>query len=126
VAKDPDAYAIWGDWDLDQFKVEVARWCSATHPPTAVLEIVEQWCRRLKQPMEWSSAARVSRENDPERNLRWMWVPGADWDESAGRFRVQCYFRTHELETPPRLECVEFLTVPAVHPDGPDRADGMG
>ncbi|GAA1613501.1 hypothetical protein [Actinoplanes couchii] len=118
MAQDPDTYAIWGDWDLQQFKVQVARWRSTTPPPPdEVVTVVDHWWRRLKQPLEWTGAQRVSSENDPGRNLRWMWVPDAHWlDESVGYFRTQCYFRTFENVRPPRLVCAEFRTVQAMPP----------
>lgn len=116
MTRDPDAYAIWGDWDLDQFKVQIARWRDTTHPPAIIFALVDQWWHRLRQPLEWSNCPRVSPANDPAGNLRWIWVPGGDWDELDGRFRVQCFFRTHQRKTPPRLECIEFVTVPALSP----------
>lgn len=124
---DPDAYAIWGDWSLQQFKVKVAYWRDSAHPPTDVYERADQWWRRLKQPLEWAGAIRVSRQNDPQGNLRWLWVPGADWlDERAGYFRTRCFFRVYELDQPPRLVCDEFHSVRSLTPAGVDRADGMG
>lgn len=124
----PDAYAIWGDWDLQQFKVQVARWRdTAPHPPADRFACVDHWWRRLKQPLEWSGAARVAPEGDPEGNLRWLWVPNADWlDDQQGNFRVQCYFRVYELDRPPRLVCDGFRTVRSMAPAEVDRDDGMG
>lgn len=123
----PDAYAIWGDWDLEQFKVQFARWRDADpHSPAESVTCVNQWWKRLKQPMEWSSAARVSASVDFAGTLRWMWIPEASWiDEQRGYFRVQCYFRVLELDRPPRLVCQEFRTVQWMTPAGVDRAGGM-
>lgn len=122
-----DAHAIWGGWDLQQFKVELARWRDSTHPPDDVHTRTEQWWRRLKQRADRSAGVSVSRENDPRGNLWWMWVPGADWlDEQTGLFRVQCYFRVYEHDQPPRLVCDEFRTVQSMSPAEVDRADGMG
>lgn len=127
MTRQPDAYAIWGDWDLQQFKVQVARWRdTAPHPPAESFTHVDQWWRRLKQPMEWSGAARVDRQHDPQGTMRWMWVPDAGWiDEQAGYFRVQCYFRVHEHEKPPRVVCEAFRTVRSMSPAEIDRADGL-
>lgn len=124
----PDAYAIWGDWDLQQFTVEAVRWRDTPpRPPADAVACVDQWWRRLGQPLEWSSAVRVTPEVDPVGNLRWLWVPDARWiDDQKGFFRVQCYFRVHETDRPPRLLCEEFRTVPSMTPPEIDRADGMG
>jgi hypothetical protein len=128
VTGQPDAYAIWGDWDLEQFKVQVARWRDTPpHPPADVFACVDRWWRRLKQPLEWSGAPRIDREIDPQGNLRWMWVPGAAWlDEQAAYFRVQCFFRVYEDDKPPRLVCDEFRTVRSTPPAEADQAGGMG
>lgn len=124
----PDAHAIWGDWDLQQFKTHFARWRDTPpHPPSDSVTCVNQWWNRLKQPLEWSRAARVSAAVDPEGTLRWLWVPEAGWiDEQRGFFRVQCFFRVYEHDRPPRLVCEEFRTVQAMTPTEVDRADGMG
>jgi len=111
VTRDPDAFSIWGDWNLDQFKVQVVRWRDTAHPPAHRFAHVNQWWPRLKQPADRVGAVRVSRENDPEGNLWWMWVPEANWLDHAGYFRVQCFFRSYERENPPRLVCEEFRTV---------------
>jgi hypothetical protein len=123
-----DAYAIWGDWDLQRFKIEVARWRDTDpHPPADLFDHVNGWWSRLKQPLEWRSAARVPRDADPQGSLRWLWVPDAAWvDDNHGYYRVQCYFRVYEAERPPRLVCQEFRSVPAMKPDEIDQADGMG
>lgn len=121
---DPDTYAMWGDWHLDQFKVQIAWWRDNTHPPAEVVDRVAAWWPGLRQPAEWSGAARVSRDRDPEGNLHWMWVPDAKWlDEEAGFFRAQCWFRVYEAERPPRLECVEFRAVRSLTPAEVNRAD---
>jgi hypothetical protein len=126
VAERLDPYGTWGEWDLEQFKVEIARWRDRTHPPNDVFARVDDWWRRLKQPAERFRAARVSRENDPQGNLWWMWVPGGEWlDEQNGHFRIQCFFRIHEHDRPPRLVCVEFRTVRSMSPAEADRADGL-
>ncbi|GIF15456.1 hypothetical protein [Actinoplanes teichomyceticus] len=126
MTRDPDAWAIWGDWDLREFRVQIARWRDTTHPPDDVVHRVDRWWPRLRQRLEWWAAARVSRQNDPEGNQRWMWVPGADWlDDDTGYFRVQCFFRVHEAENPPWLECSKFRTVQALTPAEVRRADGM-
>jgi hypothetical protein len=127
VSVDPDAYSIWGDWDLDQFRVKVAHWRDTTHPPSDAFDRVNQWWQRLKQPMEWSGSSRLRYDLDPQGNLRWMWVPDGSWlDENAGYFRVQCWFRIIELDRPPRLVCEEFRTVRALNPAEIDRSDGLG
>ena len=127
MTQDPDAYAIWGDWDLQQFKVAFAKWRDSTHPPAESLRNTDRWWRRLKQPMEWGGAQRVSRELDPEGTLRWMWVPdGGYLDEHRGFYRVQCWFRVYELDRPPRLVCEEFRTLKAMTPTEVDLSDGMG
>jgi hypothetical protein len=126
VTTDPDAFAIWGDWDLDGFKVLVLRWRDTTNPPAEVYDVVRRWWPRLKQPAEWSGAARVSRDRDLNGNLMWTWVPGADWlDDEHGYFRVQCWFRVHENDKPPRLVCDEIRTHPSLSPTEVDRADGF-
>ncbi|WP_430785112.1 hypothetical protein [Actinoplanes sp. G11-F43] len=117
MPKDPDTYAIWGDWELDRFKVEISRWRDRTRPPTAAYETVNKWWPRLAQHLEWSGAVRVSRDKDPEGNQRWMWVPGADWNiPGEGSFRVACYFRTYEVDVsmPPKLVCERFHTEPVL------------
>ncbi|HWS32426.1 MAG TPA: hypothetical protein VN408_06750 [Actinoplanes sp.] len=118
MTRDPDRWVTWGDWEVEAFRIRIARWRDTTHPPADVFELTDRWHKRLYQSVEWRSAAqRVHPDRDPEGNLRWMWVPGAEWiDEATGRFRVQCYFRVYELETPPRLVCDEFVTVPAAYP----------
>ena len=63
---------------------------------------------------------------DPEGNLRWLWVPHADWLDEQGFFRVQCYFRVYEHGSPPRLVCEGFRTVRAMSAPEVDRADGTG
>jgi hypothetical protein len=127
VTAEPDAYAIWGDWNLDQFKVELARWRSTAHPPDDVHATIDQWWRRLKQPMEWANAPYASQDLDPQGNLRWMWVPAGSWIDDAGAYlRTQCWFRAFEVERPPRLVCAEFRAVQSLSPSEVDRADGMG
>lgn len=122
-----DPYGIWGDWDLQQFKVEIARWRDTTHPPDDAVDRVTQWWPRLGQPADRTGAVPVSAEYDHERNLWWMWVPNAAWlDDERGFHRVQCFFRVYEAARPPRLVCVAFRTVPSMTPSHVDRADGMG
>jgi hypothetical protein len=121
-----DPYGTWGDWDLQQFKVEVARW-RATHPPHNVVARVAEWWPSLTQPGQRTGAVQVSRENDPEGNLWWMWVPRAAWlDDEAGYFRVQCFFRIYRVPQAPRLVCDEFRTVRSMAPAEVDRAEDMG
>ncbi|WP_203840617.1 hypothetical protein [Winogradskya humida] len=43
-----DPYGTWGDWTLQQFIVEVARWRDTEHPPADVFARVDQWWRRLR------------------------------------------------------------------------------
>ena len=119
MAVEPDAYAIWGDWNLQEFKVQMARWrdTTAPPPPADVFGHVNQWWRRLRQPLEWASALRAGPDGDPQGNLRWMWVPGAAWiDEDEGYFRVQCYFRVYERDRTPRLVCDGIRTVLSLTP----------
>lgn len=127
MADHSDPYGTWGDWDLQRFKVEIARWRDGTHPPDTVYAVVERWWRRLAQPMDRSGAARVSHEHDSQGNLWWMWVPHGAWlDEQHGYFRVQCFFRVYERDQPPRLVCDGFHTVRSMSPADIDRASGMG
>lgn len=122
-----DSYGTWGDWDLQQFKVEIVRWRDTTHPPPESFRCANQWWPLLKQPTARAGAVRVSPDRDPDQTLHWMWVPGADWlDEQAGYFRVQCRFRVFQLASPPRLVCTKFLALPSLTPSELDRADGMG
>jgi hypothetical protein len=122
-----DPYGTWGDWDLRQFKVELARWRDITHPPPDIYELVDQWWPRLAQPAERTRAVAVSEEYDPKRNLWWLWVPGAEWiDEPVGGYRVQCWFRVYEQLRPPQLVCDAFRSRQAMTPSEVDRADGMG
>ncbi|GLY04529.1 hypothetical protein [Actinoplanes sp. NBRC 101535] len=127
MPRDPDKFAIWGDWDLERFRVCIAHWRDTTHPPPGVFTVVDRWWKRLAQPQEWQPGERVSPGADPEQTLRWTWVPHTGWvDEHVGAFRVQCYFRVFELDTPPRIVCEEFVTVPVMTVSDVDRADGLG
>jgi hypothetical protein len=130
VTRDPDAYAIWGDWTLEGFKVQLARWRDTTspRPPADKVEIINQWWPRLKQPLDRTGAALALPEDNPDENLWWIWVPGADWDEDEPRtlFRVMCRFWLFERDTPPRIVCQRFFTVPVMTASDMDRADGMG
>jgi hypothetical protein len=122
-----DPYGTWGDWDLDRFKVEIARWRDTTHPPEDVFALVDRWWPQLKQAAVRSGAVSVDIEEDPEGNLWWMWVPDASWlDEEHGYFRVQCRFRVYQLTRPPVLRCQKFRAVRSMSPTDVDRADGMG
>jgi hypothetical protein len=129
VTKDPDAYAIWGDWDLENFKTQIAVWRDTTspRPPAGSVECVKRWWPRLKQRADRTGAALVLPEDNPDENLWWIWVPGADWnDERRALFRVMCRFWVFEGDDPPRVVCKEFHTVPVMSPTEVDRADGMG
>lgn len=127
MSKDPDTYAIWGDWDLQQFRVQIARWRDITHPPDDRFDHANRWWPSLKQSVGRSGAVKALPENDPEGNLWWVWIPQADWIDDDGAFwRVACYFRRYENDNPPRLVCDQFRTVQTMSPDEVDRADGMG
>jgi hypothetical protein len=129
VTKDPDAYAIWGDWDLTEFKVEVPRWRdkSEPRPPTEVVTAVNRWWPSLKQRIDRSGAFRVAIDDNPDGNLWWIFVPDVSWTaDDAVTYKVLCRFWLFEHENPPRVTCKEFLTVPWMTPTEADQADGMG
>lgn len=131
MAEHSDPYGTRGVWDLDQFESKIEQWRADEHPPASVFEQVNQWWRCLEYPDERASSELVERVNDeqsaPDETDIWMlWVPDSYILDEQGLRRVQCFFRLHELEKQPRLECEAFHTAAWRSQTDVDLADGMG